>query len=154
MVGEYTIKFYLEALSHYRQITANNLAGAKSLSSWKQNVNDNWSQIRVVSIDNGKIDSVEIGKKFTVRTEVFLGTLTPSDVSVELYLGKIDSNGDIINAFTHPMESVGSGNNGLYTFEDKQSASQRSGLHGYTIRVIPKNTGLATRFLPGLITWA
>jgi starch phosphorylase len=135
-------------------MTVNNLDGAKELAEWKNKLKANWSQIRVVSIDNGKIDSVEIGKKFIVRADVFLGALTPSDVSVELYLGKIDSNGEITNAYSDPMESIGSGNNGVFTFQDHKTASQRSGLHGYTIRVLPKHPGLVTQFLPGLITWA
>lgn len=29
-----------------------------------------------------------------------------------------------------------------------------SGLHGYTVRVVPKHADLTTPFLPGLIVWA
>jgi len=29
-----------------------------------------------------------------------------------------------------------------------------SGLHGYTVRVVPKHADLTSPFLPGLIVWA
>jgi glycogen phosphorylase len=154
MVGEYTIKFYLQALSHYHQITSHNLAGAKALAAWKQEVNRNWSQIKVLSIDTDNLASVQIGKEFTIRVQVYLGSLKPADVSVELYMGQVDANNEIINASAYPMISIGSAGENKYLFEDKRSITRRSGLHGFTIRVLPRNPDLVTQFLPGLITWA
>ena len=154
MVGEYTIKFYLQALSHYHQITSHELSRAKALAKWKQEINKNWSQIKIDSIENGDFASVQIGKEFTIRVQVFLGNLKPADVSVELYLGQIDANNEIINASAYPMISIGSVGENKYLFEDKRSVTRRSGLHGFTIRVLPRHPDLISPFLPGLITWA
>ena len=43
---------------------------------------------------------------------------------------------------------------GKYLFEAAAVPCASSGLHGYTVRVLPRHPDLANPFLPGLITWA
>jgi len=154
MVGEYTIKFYLQALTHHHLISLHNLARAKALAAWKQELKLNWSQIKIVLIETGDLDSVQIGKEFTIRAQIYLGSLKPADVSVEIYMGQVDANNEIINAKSYPMLSIGTAGNNVYLFEDKRSVTSRSGLHGFTIRVLPRHPDLVSPFLPGMITWA
>ncbi|MCE1255470.1 MAG: hypothetical protein LWX83_18220, partial [Anaerolineae bacterium] len=70
------------------------------------------------------------------------------------YLGQVDSNGNIINASATPMRPIEKTADDFYIFEDPQCRSNQSGLHGYTIRIIPSHPDLTTTFLPGLIYWA
>jgi starch phosphorylase len=44
--------------------------------------------------------------------------------------------------------------NGAYVFEAGGVPCCRSGLQGYTIRVLPHHALLSTPFVPGLINWA
>jgi starch phosphorylase len=88
-----------------------------------------------------------------VRMRVELGDLKPEDVVVELYWGPLDAKGEISSASTTPMKPAGE-EQGKYLFEAAAVPCLRSGLHGYTVRVIPHHPDLASPFLPGLIAWA
>jgi starch phosphorylase len=83
---------------------------------------------------------------------VELGELTPEDVRVELYLGRVDAEGHLTDDEAIPMTFVRS-ENGRELFE-VTTATKKSGLHGYTVRVLPHHPLLITSFLPGYITWA
>jgi glycogen phosphorylase len=88
------------------------------------------------------------------RARVQLGTLSPDDVVVELYSGRLDSQGNITAAESSPMRVVRAAGNGAHLYESSASAWHASGLHGYTIRVLPHHRYLNSPFVPGLITWA
>jgi starch phosphorylase len=85
---------------------------------------------------------------------VHLSSLTPDDVHVELYLGRVAADGEIAAAQVTPMLPSGPDGKNRYLFEAAAVPCRHSGLHGYTVRVVPGHPDLATRFLPGLITWA
>ena len=126
----------------------------KDLANWKQGILNNWPQIRVELIDSGGLSSIQVGDKFTVRAQIFLGSLNPNDILVELYIGQVDSKGEIIEASAYPMQPLEAVGDKSYIFESVNCSSSRSGIHGYTVRVLPNHPDLVTRFLPGLITWA
>jgi starch phosphorylase len=52
------------------------------------------------------------------------------------------------------MQPAGQSPEGLCIFEAAAVPCCRSGLHGYTVRVLPYHADEAKAFLPGLITWA
>jgi starch phosphorylase len=83
-----------------------------------------------------------------------LGTLTPDDVKVELYLGRVDGAGELVEAEATPMQPAGQGKASSYLFEASEVVCFSSGRHGYTVRVLPHHPDLTTPFLPGLIEWA
>jgi glycogen phosphorylase len=87
-----------------------------------------------------------------VRAVLHLGSLTPEDVAVELFLGRLNAAGELVETTTIPMQAAGGGG-GRYLF-DVTTSCPRSGLHGYTVRVRPNHADLAVPFLPGLIVWA
>jgi len=82
-----------------------------------------------------------------------LGTLTPQDVSVELYYGPLDPQRQIAAAETITMtcrESIGEGKYLLVG----TLPCRMSGRHGYTLRLLPRHEELVSPFEPGLILWA
>jgi starch phosphorylase len=83
-----------------------------------------------------------------------LGDLTPDDVSVQLYYGRLDSRGQIADetGTAVDMDVVG-GENGVYTFHTKIN-SDETGDRGISVRVVPKHDLLSSSFQPNLITWA
>jgi starch phosphorylase len=83
-----------------------------------------------------------------------LGDLTPEDVAVELYLGRVDAAGELVEAEATPMQPVGPDGEDGYRFETRAVPCHKSGLHGYTVRVLPHHPDLTTPFLPGLIVWS
>jgi len=88
-----------------------------------------------------------------VRACVRLGELTPDDVGVELYIGRLNADGEFADPVAIPMRASGGGN-GLWSFEAATVPCSRSGLHGYTVRVMPFHPDEARSMMPGLIAWA
>ncbi len=154
MVQEYTERFYVPVSRRYQQFLSNGLTDAKKLSSWKENVQKYWQKIKIESVTTGPLNDLKVNVQLTVQTVIYLGNLTPDDVTVEIYSGKVDALGTIITPETATMNLVRSLGDGKYLFEGRCASCQKSGNYGLTIRVLPFHPYLATRFLPGLISWS
>jgi starch phosphorylase len=153
MVKEYTERFYLPAQSHFHHLAENEAAGARALASWLQRIRSGWGDV-AVRLESSPPPSLKVGEPQSVRARVTLGRLEPSDVAVELYLGRLNAQGDITEPSTGKMNAVEQAGPGEYIFEAEYVACVQSGLHGYTVRVIPDHPDMATSFWPGLIAWA
>lgn len=153
MVSQYTRDYYLDAHARYRKLDAGNGAGARALAAWIARVEKEWPRITVEQMTDGPLPTLPVGTKMRVRARVELAGLTPDDVAVELYWGRVDAKGEIAEAVTAPMQSAGR-DGGKYVFEVAAVPCSRSGLHGYTVRVLPHHPDLASPMLPGLIVWA
>ncbi|MBS1811193.1 MAG: alpha-glucan family phosphorylase [Acidobacteria bacterium] len=154
MVQEYTEQFYLPAAERHRQLVAQELTRAKALASWKARIRQHWSEIRVEAVSADSLAEIRVGREIKVRAQIHLGALTPEDVKVELYTGLVSPSGDIIAATTTPMHMTEGGRAGSWNFATDPIMCSRSGLHGFTIRVLPYHADLTTLFLPGLMVWA
>ena len=75
-------------------------------------------------------------------------------VAVELYVGRLDAGGELTGAYAIPMQPAGEGSGGSWTFEADTVPCSTSGLHGYTVRIMPFHVDAPREFLPGVITWA
>jgi starch phosphorylase len=84
---------------------------------------------------------------------VRLPGLSPEDVLVELMVGRLDKQGDIIEPTAYGMQAVQQADE-AWTFTCHAPCCDASGLHGYTARVVPSRSALPVTFVPGLITWA
>ncbi|HEX7975582.1 MAG TPA: alpha-glucan family phosphorylase, partial [Anaerolineales bacterium] len=154
MVREYTERFYLLAASHYQRLAADGLAGARALTSWKERIERAWPEVRVLEVSSADTAQLPVGGSIQVQARIHLGELTPEDVQVELYLGRVDARGEIVGAEVTPMHSAGLAEQGTALFEASAAPCRQSGLHGYTVRVLPYHPDMQTRFLPGLVIWA
>jgi len=154
MVKEYTERFYLPAFERFGRLQADSATGARALAAWMSCVRHEWEHVRVVALEDGPAKDTKVGDLVGVRARVQLGELSPHDVTVELYLGALDARGELTEAASFPMKFAGSGKNGEHVFEAARVPCCRSGLQGYTVRVLPHHADLAARFVPGLITWA
>ena len=158
MVREYTERFYLPAASRHHELAAGDMARSKALAAWKARVHTAWPQVRIEAVDNVSVAELAVGAEVRVRARAHLGDLTPDDVAVELYVGRVDALGEIVQAEATPMKLTGMDSAGSYAgsylFEAGALTCRRSGLHGYTVRVLPHHPDLTTSFLPGLIAWA
>jgi starch phosphorylase len=82
-------------------------------------------------------------KTIDVKTNVKLGNLTPDDVEVQVYFGKINHLNDIINPATKSLTCTAQ-NLDTYTFQGTFQFIE-GGLQGLTLRVLPKNPLLISR---------
>jgi starch phosphorylase len=154
MLEEYTERFYVPAADRYRLLAADGMARTRALAEWRARVQANWPQVHIEAVDARMAGELQVGADFQVRARVYLGDLTPDDVVVELYLGLVDSGGEIMEPQVIPMQAVEQEGEGRYAYQVNAVSCRRSGRHGYTVRVLPYHLDLPTRFLPGLITWA
>jgi len=158
MVREYTERFYLPAFERFGRLEADSAAASRALSSWMNLVRCEWPRVCVEAVEEGSpaaaSATAKVGDLVGVRARLRLGALSPADVTVELYLGALDASGHITEPATFPMRHAASPGNGEHIFESTGVPCCRSGLQGYTVRVLPHHPDLASRFLPGLITWA
>jgi len=155
MVREYSDRFYMRAANRYEQLTADQAARARALAAWKRRVQAGWSQVLIDSGGCTSIPDLAMGDEVLVKATVKLASLTPDDVSVQIYLGRVNADGDIVEARSVPMDVIlGESTAGKYVFQARVKADEQSGRHGYTVRVIPSQPDLTSPFLPGMIVWA
>jgi starch phosphorylase len=154
VVQEYATDFYVRVHGHYRRLLADDSARARALAAWNARIHAGWPQVRVESVDKAPDKELPVGSRIPVSARIRLGPIDPSEVAVELYLGHLDSHGEIAKGVALPMEPAGQTPEGLYVFEASSVACLESGLHGYTVRVLPYHPDEAKSFLPGLIAWA
>lgn len=152
MLREYTEEFYLPSQQRYESLAAEGFRRAKVLAAWKAHVRECWPGIRILEVRGDARDDFKVGESLTVRATVDLNRLTPEDVSVELYHGPIDARGEIRDPKIVTM-SVGRGpEDTRYEFSGSIQA-HTSGRHGYTVRVLPRNSDLDNPKKMGLIVW-
>jgi len=154
MVQQYTESFYLPAHRKFGEMAAESAQRTRALVAWQARVRAAWPEVRVESVENGSPATLPVGQPIQARVRVHLGALTPEDVAVELYHGRVNANGQIVNALATAMSATGTGEGGSYNFVAEPVSCSDSGLHGYTVRVLPYHPDLPTALMPGLISWA
>ncbi|NWF68390.1 MAG: alpha-glucan family phosphorylase [Chloroflexi bacterium] len=154
MVQEYTDMYYMPSYQRTAEMTLPTLEKGLKFYNWRSGVEKAWSGVRVRKVEPSATQA-HVGAEIEVTAVVHLGPLTPSDVQVQLYYGKLNTRGEISTGGTaiemKPQNSKTE--NGEYTFKAKVRYNT-SGERGLSVRVLPKHDLLPTSFVPGLITWA
>ncbi len=165
MVAEYTRKFYNPSDARWNRITDNQMAPVRELSAWKSKVKQAWSDLSIedvdIQIDDGKKVSglnikqpeLEVGSQLNVSAKVNLGSLAPEDVSVQIYHGNMDPDGNIIDGQVSLMAFESNGQPEHITTFAGQIPCRMSGKHGFAIRILPRHTDLVEPYEPGMILW-
>jgi glycogen phosphorylase len=153
MVREYTERFYLVAHAKFADLEADGGQRAKALAQWLAHVRAEWAQVGVQSLVCAHLPSVKVGERISIQSAVRLSSLTPDDVCVELYLGRLDARGEIADATAHRMEFASRDGSGMSIFEARNVLCQQSGLQGYTVRVSPNHPDITSAFWSGLVKW-
>jgi starch phosphorylase len=95
-----------------------------------------------------------LGAEIIVSARIALNGLSPEDVAVQVLMGRVDAQGEIKNPVVIPMQSSGKDGSGVDLFQAVVKPSTRTGLHGYSVRVLPQHLDLVSSFLPELILWS
>ncbi len=154
MVQQYTEGFYQPAHRKFTEMAEQDAQRTRELVAWQDRVRAAWPDVRIESVENGSPATLPVGQPIQARVRVHLGSLTPEDVAVELYHGRVNADGHIVNALATAMSAIDTADGGSYDFEAHPVSCSDSGLHGYTVRVLPYHPDLPSAFIPGLIAWA
>ncbi len=152
MLKEYSTLLYVPAARHERKLAVNGFAPAKALSHWKRDLTQQWSGVRIDEVTANDEKELPVGAQVNVRANVHLGNVRPDDVAVELYHGRVDAYGRLVEGHSETMQIAERGENGSYQFQG-HIPCHRSGQHGFAVRVIPKHADLVHKFDTGLILW-
>lgn len=151
MIKEYTKRFYLPAADHYERLAADNFARARELSEWKAKVREAWCDVKVVWVEERGMPEVSVGNDIPVTAKVCLGGLEPSEVTVEAYYSRLRADGSLSNGHGTTLKWTGS-EDGHHIYVGSVP-TRSSGLHGYSIRVLPRHEDVLVPHELPLIVW-
>ncbi|MGP4031243.1 alpha-glucan family phosphorylase [Pseudarthrobacter sp. 1C304] len=151
MLKDYVNILYRPAAVAGRRAMAGNFAEAKDLAAWTSRVRAAWPQIQVEHVDSvGVSEDPQIGDMLQVNAYVSLRELTPDDVAVEVAYGKAEDSDELADVTVAELKAIEDLGRGRHLFSGTV-VIDRSGSFGYTVRVLPKHTGLASKAELGLI---
>jgi len=156
MVQEYADQYYMPTYKLAKQVTGDSLSKGVEFAQWRSALEHQW---RGVSVENVEITQTEVkvNDEIEVQAVVNLGNLTPDDVRVQLYYGRLNSHGEIGDMGGEAIDMTpvknDKGENGSFTFKAKIKY-ETSGDRGLSVRVLPHHELMPSPFQPGLITWA
>ena len=153
MVRQYAERFYAPAAKRWDELVESNMAGARRLSAWKANVRRHFDAVRVESVtDDMNGQGARVGRPIAVEAVVNLGGLAPEDLEVELYYGSLDADGQLTSGQALAMEQKAVEGEGRIRYRAEMPCT-RSGMTGYTVRVMPRHPQLTDTRDMGLIRW-
>ena len=150
MVRDYVRLLYTPAAVTGRTLNSD-FKGATELAAWKKEVRAAWDDVRVEHVEShGVGDNPEVGSTLTVRAFVALGELTPDDVAVEVVHGVIDGDDELVDTTVTQLALADGYDGGRYRF-DGEVQLRRGGAFGYTVRIVPRHSVLASVSEMGLV---
>ncbi|MBO9520034.1 MAG: alpha-glucan family phosphorylase [Nocardioidaceae bacterium] len=153
MLADYVDRLYLPAADAAHAINSS-YDGARALAAFKERVRAGWEHVRIDHVESGGVsETPEVGATLDVRVFVSLGSLSASDVSVELVHGRVKGEDDLLDPVATPLSLAESYEPGRYRFEGRLLLD-RPGPFGYTVRVLPRHEGLASGAELGLVATA
>jgi len=145
-------RYYLPCSRRFNILCVDDFAGTKDLASWRQKLMTGWKDVSVAELVSGYGTDMPVGGKLEITARVKLGALSPEDVTVDAYYGRLDSQGDFAERGTVALE-VKDSEDGVYTFQGHIPCTE-TGRFGYTVRIMPSQKRLENCFVMGLVTWA
>jgi starch phosphorylase len=104
MVREYTERFYLPAHADYQLLAADGAALAKSLAAFMARIRAAWCNVRIEALDAHPPAEIQMGEGIRFQARVRSGSLTQEDLRVELYAGRLNADGEIVEPVITEMK--------------------------------------------------
>lgn len=157
MVAEYAERLYFPAHQRWHKLNADGTHRSIALANWKTNIRKHWSNLRVEEVipkeqTQKKVAEFSVGESISIQAIVHTDALFPNELAVQIYHGVLDATNEIQNGAIIPMEYCEDLGSGKYLFEGTLVLNQ-TGLHGYTLRVLPSHVDLQSSYELGLLTW-
>jgi glycogen phosphorylase len=138
-------------------------ARSRELAAWKKRVTAAWAEVKVEVEPEPEVGLCFLGAEREVSAEVYLGSLTPDDVAVELLHGPVAAGDEITETEVVRMERADAAGTGVgeagglgagpVSYRG-QFSCDRAGRHGYAVRVVPAHPDLVVPVEMGCVAWA
>ena len=135
MVREYTENYYIPARDRYLKLTQPDISNGLSYVEWWKHVTEAWDQVAIKRVETSG-EQLKVGDDLEVHAWIKLGPLSPDEVKVQLYYGRLDTEGMIAEGEAVDMIPVGNSDDGTYEFS-VTLAYDDSGERGLSVRVMP-----------------
>jgi starch phosphorylase len=153
MVHQYLMEAYMPALEMRDRLESESFARARRLADWRRKIVKAWEEVRLLRTETPLPRDLRVGDEFEARVWIDPGPLSASDLSVQIYLGRVDENQEILGGETYSMEAEGeAGADGLLFRGAVPCRS--SGTQGLTFRVLPHHEDLPRPHCMALVRWA
>lgn len=152
MLREYTEQYYLPAYNRFKQLTQPDLSQGRKYLEWWQDIKREWNNISIKRVEVST-EELKVSEELSVKSWIHLGSLTPDEVRVQLYFGRLDTEGFIENGQAVDMEVTNKWDDGTYEFS-VNTTYKESGERGISVRVMPHHENLDGLYQTGLVHWA
>lgn len=152
MVREYTERMYLPSAAEFREMSKDDFAASRRLAAWRIRLRERWHDLRIESVSAELPREIVVGQRLPVTADIFLGSISPQDVAVELYFGLVSARGQITEARAVMMQPQSGNGDGRYRYVGHIPCVS-SGQHGYAVRILPAHTNPIARYGLGLVRW-
>jgi starch phosphorylase len=154
MIAEYATDLYFPAADLSVEAERDGYKLAKSVAVWKDKFSASWNAIRIkpnVQAESSA-KSVKVGQEIALSANIYLGTLDPSEVQAEIFVAKMNDEGEMDSFSLYPMKLVKEDVHGEYVYGGKFVVSEEGNL-AYTVRVIPNPQKLPNRYFIPIAKW-
>lgn len=153
MLDDYYRKFYNKMSSRSIKLQANNFEKAYEIAEWKKKIQNNWKNIKIISV--ALPDSTQrplvLGDTFKAEITLDLNGLNASDIGVEVLFGQKENDKVEEIMFSKELNLLESNENITKYFCEVPIL--KPGVFDYVFRIFPKNAFLPHRQDFGLIKW-
>ncbi len=152
MLIDYTEKLYMPLCDLYNKYYST-LENVATYNLWKQELYNNWDDIKITQENNMDNITIDAGNNIEVKCKVQLPNISPENVEVQVYYGKIEENGVVDDITIIPMKMQSSDEeNKIYEYIAKVNL-KNGGNYGYTFRVMPKHAMILDSENLNLVKW-
>ena len=155
MVQDYMRMMYAPCIRRVRRIAEDNFTFVRRFAAWKQQIFRVWPQVRIVAdrdIHGLAEYASKSGETVGLGVTVQLGSLTPEDVKVEIYYGRI-LEGTIRDGKSELMHVARQVDASTYEYSGSLAIDD-GGEYAYSYRIVPSHEGLFNPMDLPLIRWA
>ena len=151
MVMDYLRDFYNPAIRHGQMLWNNEFHLARELAEWKQRVRECWPRVHASRLDS-PTDTMFRDDTFEVKVAIDLAGLSPSDISVDCLVGKVDRDGQFERHSCFQLTNEETTEDGKTVYSLSVTLAE-SGKQCYKLRLYPYHSSLGQRFEVGAMIW-
>ncbi|NDY41927.1 glycosyltransferase family 1 protein [Dissulfurirhabdus thermomarina] len=152
MVEEYANSAYLPKIDTWHNLEKEQWREAKEICTWKKAVQQKWSGVSITDVQLPMEGTPKVGDRLPIRAAVEMDGLSPEEVRVEAYIGRLDAEGNIPEGHALPLLYTGERSERGHLYQGHLLCLS-SGRIGLTLRCYPYRKGLSHKFELGLLTW-
>ena len=151
MVMDYLRDFYSPAIQHGHMLRNDEFHLARELAEWKEKVRERWPKVQAERLDT-PMETLFRDDTFELKVAIELAGLSPSDISVDCLVGKVDREGQFERHSCFQLSHEQTTQDGKTIYGLSVTLAE-SGKQSYKLRLYPHHPCLGQRFELGSMIW-